>query len=128
MDPEPMEDDLLDSGKELTEKLLRSGFEIVVTFWLRRTTNGKWYFYIVSPAVDKEGKSDAYMRLHPLLLAAPKRFLISIFRTNLIGTQDPIAKDILAYHSHAEDNLVVRPLSLAWQESWQNQHRWRFHL
>ena len=74
---------------------------MTTAFWIKASEDGKWYFYIVSPIVDAEGLTKAYRRLHQLVRAMPQPFWIDPLEIKLIGTSNPIARDVMAIHSSA---------------------------
>lgn len=89
-------ENLIDDGRKLVEELPHRGFEVSAAFWLQASENNKWYFYIVSPAVDTEGPVKAYRQLHPLVRAMPQPFWIDPLEIKLIGPNNPIAQDVLS--------------------------------
>jgi hypothetical protein len=99
MDPDTLVSPPFDEGQKLIEELSQRGFPVTAAFWIKASENGKWYFYIVSPAVDDEGLAQAYRRLHPLVWALPQRFRIDPLAIKLIGPANPIAQDVLAIHA-----------------------------
>jgi hypothetical protein len=100
---------LKEGGQKLVEELAQRGFEMTAAFWILRSDNEKWYFYIVSPLVDTEGAGEAYMRLGPLARAMPQPYSIDPLRIRLIGQNNPLAKDVLAAY-HRSPALKVGPI------------------
>jgi len=96
MDTDTLVESLIDDGQKLVEALSLHGFEVAAAFWLKASEDGKWNFYIVSPAVDAEGIAKAYRRLHPLVRAMPQPFFIDPLDIRLIGPTNPIARDVMA--------------------------------
>jgi hypothetical protein len=96
MDTETLVENLIVDGQKLVEELPLRGFEVAAAFWLKASEDGKWYFYVVSPAVDAEGIAKAYRRLHPLVRALPQPFFIDPLEIKLIGPSNPIARDVMA--------------------------------
>jgi hypothetical protein len=94
-------ENLIDDGRKLVEELPQRGFDMTTAFWLRASEDNKWYFYIVSPVVDREGLAKAYRQLHPLVRAMPQPFWIDPLEIKLIGPNNPIARDVLAIHNCA---------------------------
>jgi hypothetical protein len=94
-------ENLIDDGRKLVEELLQSGFEVAAAFWLKTSEDYKWRFYIVSPVVDAVGPNQAYRRLHPLVWSRSQPFGIDPLEINLIGVNDPIARDVLAIQRRA---------------------------
>jgi hypothetical protein len=98
MDTDTLVDKQIDDGQKLVEELPRRGFEVTAAVWLKASEDGKWYFYIVSPAVDTEGIVKAYRRLHPLVRALPQPLWIDPLEIRLIGPSHPLAQDLMAIH------------------------------
>ena len=101
MDTESLVDNLIDDGQKLAEEVSQRGFPVTAAFWLRASEDDRWYFYIVSPVVDKEGLAQAYRRLHPLVRGVPEPMWIDPLEIKLIGPSNPIAQDVLAIHGRA---------------------------
>jgi hypothetical protein len=51
--------------------------------------------------VEKEGLTQAYRRLHPIIRQMPPPFWIDPLEVKLIGETNPIAQDVLSIHSRA---------------------------
>jgi hypothetical protein len=101
MDTDTLVENRLNDGRKLVEELPQRGFEVTAAFWLKTSENGKWYFYIVSPAVEAEGLTTAYRQLHPLVQAMAQPFTIDPLEIKLIGPNNPIARDVIAIHGRA---------------------------
>lgn len=95
MDTEALVDHLIDDGQKLVDQRPARGFPITAALWLKSADEGKWQFYIVSSAVDTDGLTKAYGKLHALIRAMPKPFWIDPLEVKLISPIDPIAKDVL---------------------------------
>jgi hypothetical protein len=109
MDTDTLVADVIEDGQKLVEELLRHGIEVTAAFWLKPSWDGKWRFYLVSPAVDAEGPAQVYQRMHPVLWGRPQPFWIHPLEINLIGPSDPIAQDVLAALRRIPGPLV-RPM------------------
>ena len=106
MDSDTLVENLIDDGQKLVEELPQRGFEVTAAFWLKASEDGKWDFYIVSPAVDAEGILQAYRRLHSVVYAMPRPFWIDPLKIKLIGPSNPIARDVMAIYGRARGPLV----------------------
>jgi hypothetical protein len=96
MDTDALVEKRFEDGQRLIDQLLVEGFEVTAAFWLKASWNEKWYFYIVSPLVDKVGIAKAYGRLRPIRQRMPEPFHIRPLGITLIGPSEPIARDALA--------------------------------
>ncbi len=95
---ETLVEDLIQSGQLLVDELPKRGFEVSAALWLKRSEDGKWYFYIVSPIVETDGIVEAYKRLHPLVRGMPEPMSIDPLKIKLIGTSSPIGKDVVGIY------------------------------
>jgi hypothetical protein len=102
MDTAPLVEDEIKDGQKLIEQLVRDGIDVTVAFWIRfqsEETTGPW-FYIVSKTVDLEGLHAAYRAVHEALNRIPRGPWISVSAVSelkLVGVNDPLAKDVLAF-------------------------------
>ncbi len=91
MDTNTLVDPMIEDGQKLVEQL-----PVAAAFWLRASENGRWYFYVVSPAVETDGLAKAYGRLQTVIRQMPPSFWIHPLKVKLIEPTDPIARDITA--------------------------------
>jgi hypothetical protein len=70
MDTDTLVENLINDGRKLVEELPQRGFDVAAAFWLKPCEDGKWYFYIVSEAVDAEGLAKAYRQLRSCPICA----------------------------------------------------------
>jgi hypothetical protein len=91
--------DLIEDGRRIAEQLLQSGVEVTAAFWLKKSEDSLWYFYIVSPAADSPRAKDGYWRLHPVIRGLPPPHWFDPLEVRLIGPNNPIAKDVHANHN-----------------------------
>ena len=89
-------ENLLDDGRKLVEELSQGGFEVAAAAWLKASEDGKWRFYLISPVVDAEGHHKAYRQLHLLIWKRTQPFGIDPLEIRLLGSNDPIGRDVLA--------------------------------
>jgi hypothetical protein len=109
MDSDTLVENLLEDGQKLIAELLGRGFEVAAAFWLKASQNGKWDFYIVSPAVDAEGILKAYARLLSVVRTMPQPFDIDFFKIKLISPAHPIAANVVAIQGRAR-GIQTRPI------------------
>ena len=101
MDTTTLVKELVEDGRRIVEQLPRVGFEVTAAFWLKKAEDGQWYFYIASPAAESERRNVAYSRLFTLIRRMPPPHWIDPLEVRLIGTSNPIARDVLAVHDRA---------------------------
>jgi hypothetical protein len=99
MDTNTLESDLTEDGKRIIEQLPQHGFEVTAAFWLKRSDDEKWRFYVVSPAAENERLNEAYSRLIRLIRARPQPHWLDPLEVKLIGPNHAVAKDVLAIHT-----------------------------
>jgi hypothetical protein len=83
----------LEDGADLIQELQSRGFDVSAAFWMQEE-GGYWYLYLVSKTVDDEGDTTAHRRL-TLLLRQIKESSIDPFELTLIGTDSPLAQEVL---------------------------------
>lgn len=98
MDTNTLVNELVEDGKKIVEQLPRDGFEVTAAFWLKAAEDGEWYFYIASPVAEAERLSDAYRKLYSIIRRMPEPHWIDPLEVKLIGSSNPIAKDVLDIH------------------------------
>jgi len=81
-----------DKARSLSKRLLSGRVRVTAAFWLQTSDDGKLYFYIVSPLVEKDGPASAYRRLHTAIRQLPQPSWIDPLRVKLIGENDRLAK------------------------------------
>jgi len=103
MDTAPLVKDQIEDGRKLIEQLVCDGFDVTLAFWVRFQfeEDGPW-FYIVSKTVDKEGLQAAFRAVHESIrrIRTPWGPWISVSamgELKLVGVNDPLAKDVLAF-------------------------------
>ena len=99
MDSETLVSEVLDDGKRFLEHLAHEGFEVTAALWLKASEDERWYFYIVSPLVDRDGLANAYRQLHTAVRALSQPGRIDPLEIHLIGQSNPIAKQALVIQS-----------------------------
>jgi hypothetical protein len=91
---------MIEDGQRIIEQLSHDGFEVTTAFWLKKAENGRWYFYVVSPVIEKEGSFVGYQQLQLSIRRLGSKW-IDPLEARLIGPKNPIARDVLAVHQHA---------------------------
>ncbi len=106
MDTTTLVSDLTDEGKKIIDQLLQHGFDVTAAFWLKKTEDGKWRYYIVSPVTESNNKP--YGQLYTLTMQMELNW-IDPFTVKLLGPGNPIAKEVLAIHA-AHTGKKSRPI------------------
>ena len=115
MDTALLVDKQINDGRALIDNLLQSGFDVSAAFWLMPTDEGEWRYYVISPVVDAHDSGVAYARMRGPVRAMPQPYSIDPMRIRVIGTTDPLAKDVLDI-LHNRTAIGLSPLS--WRGSW----------
>jgi hypothetical protein len=85
----------IDDGQRLVAELLRQGFPVTAACWVKGSEDSQWYLYLVSSAVDDEGITKAYRRVHPVVRQMQqKAFWIDPFEVKLISPTDSLAEAV----------------------------------
>ncbi len=82
--------DELTSGRKLIERLIRGGFDVSLAFWVKETDARRWYLYLASTVVDKEGPAAAYRAVLPVVESMPE-LGIDPFAIKVVGVDDSMA-------------------------------------
>jgi hypothetical protein len=96
--------DRVDDGKQFIDELEQTRFDVGAAFWVLTSEEGLWFLYIASPVVDTDGLSAAFRRVYSALARSQVRW-ISRSDIKLIGNNNPIAKDVVAYRNN---RLITR--------------------
>ena len=104
MDTATLVDEQIEEGERFVKDLRQSGFTVDIALWVLTSEEGLWFLYIASPVVDKDGLAAAYRQVNQELSKSPIR-RISRSDIKLIGSQNPIALDAIAYQNN---NLPAR--------------------
>jgi hypothetical protein len=93
-------------AERLVSRLVEKGFSISAASWVKTSEEGLWFLYVVSRAVDDFGLAQAYRRLNAA--AGPMSDLwVSPFDIKLVGTNNPIARDMLEALARAPTPATV---------------------
>jgi hypothetical protein len=85
-------------GQKLVEHLANHGFHVAAAGWIKIDDDSRWYLYIASSVVDREGPTKAYGVVHPLIRGMPTPLWIDPFDVKLIREADPLALGIRQMH------------------------------
>lgn len=96
MDTATLVDGQIAEGQQLIDHLRGNGIEVHAAVWVLTSAEGLWFLYIASPVVETAGQIDAYRRVFGELSRCPVQW-ISRSDIRLIGSQNPIALDAIAY-------------------------------
>ena len=98
MDTATLVNEQIDDGQRLVDHLRQNGFDVVVAFWVLTSEEGLWFLYIASDVVDDDGLAAAYRVVYRELSRISVRW-VSRSDIKLVGRQNPIALDAVAYRS-----------------------------
>ncbi len=101
MDQEALVGDNFSSGRMLLERLAAEGFDVIAGAWVRESReNGEapWFFYVASKEVDDRGLIEAHRRFSIIMAMLPDLW-IDPFGVKLVGTDDPVTRDLLKVRS-----------------------------
>lgn len=104
MDTATLVDDQIEDGKQFIHELKQSHFDVAAAFWVLTSEQGLWFLYIASPVVDTDGLAAAFRRVYSALSQSQVRW-VSRSDIKLIGNNNPIAKDAVAYRN---SRLITR--------------------
>ena len=103
-------DGQIEDGRKRIEQIRRAGLDITVAFWAKADDETRWYLYIASEDVDRNGALQTYRKIHAIIskeaLSAP---WVDRFQIKLIPTNDPIAQAALEQKNPAFPTFYSGP-------------------
>lgn len=107
MDSSSLVENRIDDGRKLITLLTQKGFPLAAVCWVEVSDQGDWLLYIASAAVDERGAAAAYRDVYGVLTTISGTS-ISVSDVKLVGTNNPIAKDILEIRQrYSADRPIV---------------------
>jgi hypothetical protein len=103
MDTGPLVNEQIEDGRKLLAQLAAEGFDVTVACWVHFSlcAEHEWFFYIVSERVDKDGLRAAGLAVHQAIHRIPPPWgpWITVSELRLVGLNDPVAKEVLAFRA-----------------------------
>ncbi len=96
MDTAALLKEQIDEGERFVDHLRQDGFDVVVALWVLTSDDELWFLYIASHIIDTDGLAAAYRKAYSELSRSQVRW-VSRSDVKLIGSQNPIALDAIAY-------------------------------
>jgi len=89
----------LKEGQRLIDRLAQEGIAVTAAAWVMESESQDWYLYRATPLVSEGGgKREAYHRVNEVIRKMQEEgFGMDPFAKKLIGSNDPIAKDLVAH-------------------------------
>jgi hypothetical protein len=85
----------IDDGRRFVERFAADGNSVQAAFWVKTAEEGIWFLYVAAELYDREGPAAAYRAVDASLRKLSKSSL-SGSEIKVIGTKNPIARDVLA--------------------------------
>lgn len=98
----------LADGQALVSQLRDSGIEVVAACWVQINDDERWYLYIASPMVDRDGIAAAYARVHEIIRQLPESNSVDPFEVKMISPRDPIAVGVVKLHQAHPPKFATR--------------------
>jgi hypothetical protein len=95
MDQDPVVSDQTERGNRLIGELTADGFDVKIAFWAKPSDEGKWFLYLASPIVDREGPKAAYLTVYRVMKKIPDLW-IEPLEVRVVGLKDSLAEAALA--------------------------------
>jgi hypothetical protein len=96
MDQGTLVSELIEDGQRYLERLDREGVPVLAACWIKKSENGRWYLYLITPLVTEEsGTRPAYLRINEVYQQMPQPFEIGMFQTKVVGPAEPLAQAVL---------------------------------
>jgi hypothetical protein len=78
-------------GRRVVEALDHAGFALPGAFWLLSTNRGPWTLFLVSPAVELEGKQETLMKVRAILSSVQPPLKIEVGAVTMLSPNDGLA-------------------------------------
>jgi hypothetical protein len=106
VDQGPLVTEQIDAGAKLANEFHKWA-PLQAAFWLKESEDGQWYLYLVSDQINDTNFDLAYAEVHRLLGRGPHLWL-ELFEVKVRGTDDPIAKAVIALQQKYPGPLATR--------------------
>lgn len=109
MDQETLLDEHVKDGKRLVNELVANNFPVLAAFWAKLDETAKWYLYVISPVVERDGPRAAYRQMQPVIGKLQEgAFWIDPFEIKAVGPKDPLANAVLEIQQRSSGLLPMR--------------------
>jgi hypothetical protein len=86
----------IDDGKAFVERLVTAGTPVAAAFWVKESENGRWYLYVATPLVPREGGTrEAYRRIVAAYREMPEAFSIGPLQIRAVAPSSPVGGAVL---------------------------------
>src|SRR5438067_929711 len=106
MDQGPLVIEQIEAGAELARQFDKRT-PLQAAFWLKESGDGQWFLYLASDDINDSNFDLAYGEVLRLLGRGPHMWL-DPFQVKVTGTDDPVAKEILAILHKYPGKLATR--------------------
>jgi hypothetical protein len=96
----------IDAGAKLANDFNKST-PLQASFWLKEIEDGQWFLYLVSDHINDSNFDVAYGKVLRILGPGPHMWL-DPFQIKVTGTDDPVAKAVLAIQQKHPGKLATR--------------------
>jgi hypothetical protein len=96
MDNQTLVDEQKNEGDQFLQRLREVKFEVAVGFWALTTDEERWFLYIASPEIDRQGLAAAFSLVN-IELGRLDSHWIQRSDIRLISSTDPIAVEAINY-------------------------------
>ncbi len=106
MDQSTLVDKQINDGRRFVERFAVDGNPVQAAFWVKTAEEGLWFLYVASEVVDLHGSAWAYRAVHASLRKLTDVDVVSS-EVKVIGTSNPIAKDVIAIQEKHPGRLAT---------------------
>jgi hypothetical protein len=106
MDQGPLVTEQMDAGAKLASEFDKRT-PLQAAFWLKESGDGQWFLYLTSDQINDSNFDLAYAEVVRLLGRGPHMWL-DLFQVKVTGTDDPVAKAVLAIQQKYPGRLATR--------------------
>jgi hypothetical protein len=111
MDQEVLVKEQIDAGSELLARLVAGGLDVSAAFWTKAEGDDRWYLYLVSSLVDREGPFAVYEAVDAAVRASAggsnRAVGIDSSVVKTLETTHPLAKEVTdLMHRHPKPSNI----------------------
>lgn len=106
MDQGPLVSEQIEAGAELANEFEKYK-PLQAVFWLKASEDGQWFLYLASDQIEDSNVREAYGEV--LRILRPKSHVwLDPFQVKVIGTENPLARDVLDIQQKYPASLPTR--------------------
>ena len=107
MDQSSLVDNQILDGRRFVERFAVDGNPVLAAFWAKAADEDPWFLYVMTETIDRAGPAAAYRAAHESMRKLGPT-CVANSEIKLIGSTNPVAKDVLAIMARYPGRLGMR--------------------